>query len=182
MMNDAVLKMSFLDKAFQAGQSLIPFRRHKFEVFLHASERLPIKLVKILTTDPRAVYDANVLQDIQMLGDRLARERCTVGERRNGPFFTGRQFGNQPEPCLVTKCRESPCIPIELLFVKDCHRLARQKLLDVFELQIPTPAVVAKCFTATVLRQYVKTGFDDGQFGAFGNFLELEFHQGYRVW
>jgi len=81
---------SIFDEGFQSSQRLIPLLRDEIEILAGLGEGPGIKLVAAFAAGTSAAYDANVLEDAEMLGDGLAGEPRARRKLRDGVRFASR--------------------------------------------------------------------------------------------
>ena len=81
---------SIFGEDFQSSQRQIPLLRDEIEILAGLGEGLGIKLEAAFAAGTSAAYDANVLEDAEMLGDGLAGEPRARRELRDGVRFASR--------------------------------------------------------------------------------------------
>ena len=63
-----------LNKGFEARESVVPLTRDVIEIVLHFFNRVGIERETVLPAGAHAAHNTCVLQDAQMLRDRLASD------------------------------------------------------------------------------------------------------------
>jgi len=96
-----------VDRELQARQGVIPLAGNPLQATAGRLDLPGLHLPEPLAADTNVTDQAGAGQDVQMLGDGLARDVGAVGEPRNGQRPAGAQAGHQGEPGLVAQGGEN---------------------------------------------------------------------------
>jgi len=96
----------FLDERFQPGYCDIPLLGDAVEGKSRFVERMALELEEIFAAMANAADQANILQDTQVFGDRLARECRAFGECRYGGWRALAEFCQQRQTGRIAQREE----------------------------------------------------------------------------